>query len=361
MLRGGRAARPLPLSFAQQRLWFLDQLEPGNPAYNLPAAVLLTGPLDRAAFAASLEEVVARHEALRTTFGLRTDGRAGAADRPAGAAAASRGSTSRACRRRRARRRPCGSPPRRRCARSTWRAGRCCAPRCCAWTPRATSLLLTLHHIVGDGWSIGLLVRELAALYPAFAAGLPSPLPPLPVQYADFVLWQRASLRGAELATQLAFWRGALAGAPAVLDLPSDRPRPARASGRGGVAASALAAERAEALRAVGRQAGATPFMTFLAAFYALLHRLTGEDDLVVGTPVANRRRAELEGLIGFFANTLALRARSGPAESRPSPACSPWCARRRSPPTPTRTCRSSAWSKSWRRSGASRARRSSR
>ncbi|HSU84584.1 MAG TPA: amino acid adenylation domain-containing protein, partial [Thermoanaerobaculia bacterium] len=154
-----------------------------------------------------------------------------------------------------------------------------------------------------------LLIRELAALYAAFAAGRPSLLPPLPVQYADFVLWQRASLRGAELATQLAFWRGALAGAPAVLDLPSDRPRPAWASGRGGVAASALSAERAEALRAVGRQAGATPFMTFLAAFYALLHRLTGETDLVVGTPVANRRRPELEGLIGFFANTLALRA----------------------------------------------------
>ena len=131
------------------------------------------------------------------------------------------------------------------------------------------------------------------------------------MQYADFVLWQRASLRGEELANQLGFWRGALAGAPAVLDLPSDRPRPARASGRGGVAASALPTEHAEALRAVGRrQAGATPFMTFLAVFYALLHRLTGETDLVVGTPVANRRRPELEGLIGFFANTLALRAR---------------------------------------------------
>jgi amino acid adenylation domain-containing protein len=130
------------------------------------------------------------------------------------------------------------------------------------------------------------------------------------VQYADFVLWQRDNLRGAELKAQLAFWRGALAGAPAVLDLPSDRPRPARASGRGGVVASALSAERAEALKAVGRQAGATPFMTFLAAFYALLYRLTGETDLVVGTPVANRRRSELEGLIGFFANTLALRAR---------------------------------------------------
>ncbi|HEV7509115.1 MAG TPA: amino acid adenylation domain-containing protein [Thermoanaerobaculia bacterium] len=300
----------LPLSFAQQRLWFLDQLEPGNPAYNLAAAVLLTGPLDRPAFAASLEEVVARHEALRTTFGLADDSNGEPVQRIAPPAPLPLPGIDLA-----------GLPEEAREAEALRLAAEeVMRPFDVARGPllRAALLrldaarhvaLLTLHHMVGDGWSIDLLVRELAALYPAFAAGLPSPLPPLPVQYADFVLWQRASLRGAELATQLAFWRGALAGAPAVLDLPSDRPRPARASGRGGVAASALSAERAEALRAVGRQAGATPFMTFLAAFYALLHRLTGEADLVVGTPVANRRRPELEGLIGFFANTLALRA----------------------------------------------------
>ena len=300
----------LPLSFAQQRLWFLDQLEPGNPAYNLAAAVLLTGPLDRPAFAASLEEVVARHEALRTTFGPADDADGEPVQRIAPPAPLPLPGIDLA-----------GLPEEAREAEALRLAAEeVMRPFDLARGPllRAALLrldaarhvaLLTLHHMVGDGWSIDLLVRELAALYPAFAAGLPSPLPPLPVQYADFVLWQRASLRGAELATQLAFWRGALAGAPAVLDLPSDRPRPARASGRGGVAASALSAERAEALRAVGRQAGATPFMTFLAAFYALLHRLTGETDLVVGTPVANRRRPELEGLIGFFANTLALRA----------------------------------------------------
>ncbi|HEY2736799.1 MAG TPA: condensation domain-containing protein, partial [Thermoanaerobaculia bacterium] len=174
--------------------------------------------------------------------------------------------------------------------------------------------LFTMHHMVGDGWSADLLVRELVALYPALAelaedtAGRPSALPPLPVQYADFVLWQRESLRGAELERQLAFWRGALAGAPAVLDLPADRPRPARASGRGGAVAAELSAEQVDALKALGRRAGATPFMTLLAAFYALLYRLTGEADLVVGTPVANRRRPELEGMIGFFANTLVLR-----------------------------------------------------
>jgi amino acid adenylation domain-containing protein len=303
----------LPLSFAQQRLWFLDQLEPGNPAYNLAAAVLLTGPLDRPAFAASLEEVVARHEALRTTFGLADDADGEPVQRIAPPAPLPLPGIDLA-----------GLPEEAREAEALRLAAEeVMRPFDLARGPllRAALLrldaarhvaLLTLHHMVGDGWSIDLLVRELAALYPALAeapAGLPSPLPPLPVQYADFVLWQRASLRGAELETQLAFWRGALAGAPAVLDLPSDRPRPARASGRGGAVASALSAERAEALKAVGRQAGATPFMTFLAAFYALLHRLTGETDLVVGTPVANRRRPELEGLIGFFANTLALRA----------------------------------------------------
>ncbi len=300
----------LPLSFAQQRLWFLDQLEPGNPAYNLATAVLLTGPLDRPALAASLEDMVARHEALRTTFRLVDDSDEEPVQRIAPPAPLPLPRIDLASLPEEARE----AEALRLAAEEVMR------PFDLARGPllRAALLrldaarhvaLLTLHHMVGDGWSIDLLVRELAELYPAFAACLPSPLPPLPVQYADFVLWQRASLRGAELATQLAFWRGALAGAPAVRPRPSDRPPRARASGRGGVAASALSAERAEALKAVGRQAGATPFMTFLAAFYALLHRLTGETDLVVGTPVANRRRPELEGLIGFFANTLALRA----------------------------------------------------
>jgi amino acid adenylation domain-containing protein len=300
----------LPLSFAQRRLWFLDQLEPGNPAYNLPAAVLLTGPLDRAAFAASLEEVVARHEALRTTFGLADDSDEEPVQRIAPPAPLPLPGIDLAGLEEEARE----AEALRLAAEEAMR------PFDLARGPLLRAALLrldaarhvalfTMHHMVGDGWSTDLLVRELAALYPAFAAGLPSPLPPLPMQYADFVLWQRESLRGAELETQLAFWRGALAGAPSVLDLPSDRPRPARASGRGGVAASALPTEHAEALRAVGRQGGATPFMTFLAAFYALLHRLTGETDLVVGTPVANRRRPELEGLIGFFVNTLTLRA----------------------------------------------------
>jgi amino acid adenylation domain-containing protein len=314
VLRRRAGAEPPPLSFAQRRLWFLEQLDPGNPAYNLPAAILLTGPLDRPALAAALNRIAARHEALRTTFGPADGGRDGepvqhiAPPSPLPFPGIDLS----------------GLPETAREAEAVRLAAvEAMRPFDLARGPLLRAALLrlgsarhvalfTLHHMVGDGWSSDILVRELAALYPALAenaAGRPSPLPPLPVQYADFVLWQRDNLRGAELEAQLAFWRGALAGAPAVLDLPSDRPRPARASSRGGVVASALSAQRAEALKAVGRQASATPFMTFLAAFYALLYRLTGETDLVVGTPVANRRRSELEGLIGFFANTLALRA----------------------------------------------------
>src|SRR5215213_1599628 len=297
VLRRRAGAEPPPLSFAQRRLWFLEQLDPGNPAYNLPAAILLTGPLDRPALAAALNRVAARHEALRTTFGPADGGGDGEpvqhiappAPLPFPGIDLS------------------GLPETAREAEAVrLAAGEMLRPFDLVRGPLLRAALLrldsarhvalfTLHHMVGDGWSSDILVRELAALYPAFVAGRPSPLPPLPVQYADFVLWQRDNLRGAELKAQLAFWRGALAGAPAVLDLPSDRPRPARASGRGGVVASALSAERAEALKGVGRQAGATPFMTFLAAFYALLYRLTGETDLVVGTPIANRRRPELE------------------------------------------------------------------
>ncbi|HKH43278.1 MAG TPA: condensation domain-containing protein, partial [Thermoanaerobaculia bacterium] len=302
---------PVALSFAQRRLWFLDQLDPGNPAYNLPAAILLTGPLDRSAFAAVLEEVAARHEALRTTFGpVEGGGDEEPVQRIAPPSPLPFPGIDLS-----------GLPKTAREAEALQLAAEeAMRPFDLARGPLLRTALLrldaarhvalfTLHHMVGDGWSSDVLVRELAALYPAFVAGRPSPLPPLPVQYADFALWQRDNLRGAELEAQLAFWRGALAGAPAVLDLPSDRPRPARASGRGGVVSAALPTEHAEALRRLGRQAGVTPFMTFLAAFYALLHRLTGEIDLVVGTPVANRRRPELEGLIGFFVNTLALRA----------------------------------------------------
>ena len=311
-----RGGEPVPLSFAQRRLWFLDQLDPGNPAYNLPAAILLTGPLDRPALAAALDGMAARHEALRTTFGPADGGDEEPVQRiappsPLPFPGIDLSGLPETAREAEALRLAAGEMPR---PFDLVRGPLLRAALLRLGAARHVALF-TMHHMVGDGWSADLLVRELAALYPAFALRRPSPLPPLPVQYADFVLWQRGNVRGAALAAQLAFWRGALAGAPAVLDLPSDRPRPARASGRGGAVSAALPTEHAEALRAFGRQAGATPFMTFLAAFYALLHRLTGETDLVVGTPVANRRRPELEGLIGFFVNTLALRAHISEAE----------------------------------------------
>jgi len=307
--RAAGSPSPLPLSFAQRRLWFLDQLEPGDPAYNVPAAVLLTGPLDRAILAAALETVVARHEALRTTFVPGGDGEE-PAQRIAPPAPFPFPGVDLA-----------GLPePVREAEALRLAIDEALRPFDLARGPLLRAVLLRLgadrhvslfthHHMVGDGLSSTLLVREVAALYAAFAAGRPSPLDPLPVQYADYVLWQRENLGGGELERQLAYWRGALAGAPPVLDLPIDRPRPARMSGRGGLAVAELAAEPVEALRALGRSVGATPFMVFLAAFYSLLYRLTGEADLVAGTPIANRRRPELEGLIGFFANTLVLRA----------------------------------------------------
>ncbi len=291
----------LPLSFAQERLWFLHRLAPGSAAYNMPAALRLRGTLDPAALEGTLHEIVRRHEALRTTFpetegaprqrvhpfrsfplpiidlrALRASIRETEAERLARAEAArpfdlARGPLLRA---------------------ALFRLD-----------DRDWMALLGTHHIVSDGWSVGVLVREIAAL----SAG--ALLPALPVQYADFAVWQRGWLQGETLEAQLAFWREALDGAPAVLDLPLDRPRSPE-TGRARVRTAALPPELTGALRDLGRRAGVTLFMVLLAAFQALLHRLTDEDDLVVGSPVGNRTHPALEGLIGFFVNTLALRSR---------------------------------------------------
>ncbi len=295
----------LPLSFAQQRLWFLDQWEPGSPLYNMPAAVGLRGRLDRAALAAALGEITRRHEALRTTFreeagepvqviappapfplplidlqGLPVHRREEAADRLAAAEA----------------RRPfdLGRGPLARAA--LLRLG-----------DEEHTALMTLHHIVSDGWSTGLMVRELGALYTARLAGAPSPLPELAIQYADFAAWQRRRLSGDFLARELAWWRGQLQGLPSALELPVDR-RPAAIGTRGGVRSFALGEPDHAALQGLARDRGATLFMVLLAGFAALLRRYTGEDDLAVGTPVAGRTRVETEPLIGLFVNTLVLR-----------------------------------------------------
>src|SRR6185369_2761993 len=175
--------------------------------------------------------------------------------------------------------------------------------------PREHRALLTLHHIVSDGWSTEVLVREVAALYAAFVSGRPSPLPELPLQYGDYAVWQRRWLTGPLLDRELAYWRRQLAGT-AALELPADRPRPRVASHRGALLPWAVPEPLVAELRALARRSGATLFSTLLAGFQALLLRLSGQDDVSVGTPVAGRSHVEIEGLIGFFVNTLVLRAR---------------------------------------------------
>jgi natural product biosynthesis luciferase-like monooxygenase protein/amino acid adenylation domain-containing protein/non-ribosomal peptide synthase protein (TIGR01720 family) len=299
----------LPLSFVQQRLWFLDQLEPGNPAYNNAAALRLLGPLDAAALSRSLAAVVSRHEALRTTFppDPRAPGRPRVVIAPEPDFSLAIEELA-------------GTPAEREAAVLARAREDARQPFDLARGPllRARLLrlgaadhvvLLAVHHIVSDGWSLGVLVREVGEHYRTFVTGGAPALPALPVQYADYAAWQRRWLAGEALAAELGYWRQALAGAPTVLELPADRPRPAVARPHGRTRWFALPRALTERLRAVSRGEGATLFMTLLAAFDTLLGAMTGRRDLLVGSPVANRGRSELEGLIGFFVNTLALRA----------------------------------------------------
>jgi amino acid adenylation domain-containing protein len=294
------------LSFAQQRLWFLDQLAPGNHFYNIPAAVRLQGRLDVKAFERSLNEVVNRHEVLRTTFPA-VDGQ------PVQSIAPALPFTMPVIDLRE-------FPQDAREARARLIAAEeAQRPFDLAEGPllRARLLrlgdedyvaLLTMHHIVSDGWSMGVLVREVAALYEAYSHGRQSPLEELPIQYADYAAWQREWLSGEVLESQLAYWKERLAGVAPILELPSDHPRPAVQSHRGASQAVALPQSLTEQLKALSQRQGGTLFMTLLAAFQTLLMRYTGRQDVVVGSPIANRGRAEIEGLIGFFVNTLALR-----------------------------------------------------
>jgi amino acid adenylation domain-containing protein len=297
---------PLPLSFAQQRLWFLDQLSPGDSVYNIPHAVVLTGELSVPVLWRSLAEVVRRHEVLRTTFEL-IDGepvaRIGAAEAPAlplvdlGGLGGTAWEEARRLARHEARRS------------FDLRRGPLLRVLVVRFDEVSHALLSTMHHIVSDGWSSGIMIRELSALYGAFLVGRASPLSELPIQYGDFAVWQRQWLSGEVLASQVAYWKDQLSGAPPVLDLPTDRPRPAVRQGRGARELFVLPAEPLESLRALVREQGATLFMGLLTGFVALLERYTGQEDLTVGTPIAGRTRVEAEGLIGFFTNTLVLRA----------------------------------------------------
>ncbi|HEY2294552.1 MAG TPA: amino acid adenylation domain-containing protein, partial [Thermoanaerobaculia bacterium] len=297
---------PPPLSFAQQRLWFLHQLEPASPVYNVPAAIGLRGPLSPAALAAALSEVARRHEALRTRFAAGPDGPVQDVAPPAPVPLPAIDLTALP-----RERRPAEA---RRLARAEALApfdlgrGPLLRARLVRLAGEESLLLLTLHHAVSDGWSLRLLAAELGALYEAGAAGRPSPLPELPVQYGDYAVWQRSWLRGERLEAEIAHWRARLAGAPPVLDLPLDRPRPPVMSDRGAARPVALDADLLPRLRELARRQGVTLFMAGLAAFQALLARITHADDVSVGTPVAGRGQVRTEGLIGFFVNTLVMR-----------------------------------------------------
>ena len=298
---------PLPLSFAQERLWFLEQLDPGGAAYVMAGALRLSGALDAAALEWSLGEVVRRHEALRTTF-RTVDGAAAQVVAGAGGWTLPVEDLSElpdAEREAEARRRVGEEGARG----FDLERGPLFRALLLRLSDDAHVLSVAMHHAVSDEWSVGVLVREMSALYAARLRGEDAALPDLPVQYADFAAWQRGWLRGEALERQLAFWRERLGDAPRAIDLPADRPRPPVWSGRGALHAFCLPAETAERVDALARERGATPFMVLLAAWQLLLARWSGQDTVVVGTPVASRQREETEGLIGFFVNLLALRA----------------------------------------------------
>jgi non-ribosomal peptide synthetase component F len=296
----------VPLSFSQERLWFLDQLQPGQTAYNQPAALRLDGALDVAALEASLTELVRRHEVLRTRFEIVGGEAAQRIDPPAPFRLPVTDLSG-----------PCGGPARggggaaggEEAARPfDLSAGPMLRARLLRLGGEEHVLLATMHHIVSDGWSMSVMTREIGALYAAFAAGAASPLPELALQYADYALWQRSWLDGEAMERQLGYWRERLADAPPVLELPTDRPRPAEPSGRGGEVPFAVPAALTGRLQALARSEGATLYMVLLAAYQAVLSRWSGQDEVVVGSPVAGRSHRALEPLIGFFVNNLAMR-----------------------------------------------------
>ncbi len=300
-------AGDLSLSFAQRRLWFVDQIDGGNAVYNVPSAVRLDGELELPALMSAIDELVRRHEVLRAVFAA-DEGRPRLVIRPAARVPVPVVDLS-------------ALPSARRAA-TVWELA--VAEASTAFdlargplvravllreSPRAHALLLTFHHIVSDGWSIGIVYEEIAALYDAHLAGRRSPLPELPIQYVDFADWQTRWFQGEVVERQIAYWQHQLSGIPALLELPTDRPRPAVMGVRGAHLPITVAAGRVEALQAFARAEGVTLFMVLIAAYKTLLMRYTGERDVCVGIPVAGRSHVEVEELIGFFVNTLALRS----------------------------------------------------
>jgi amino acid adenylation domain-containing protein len=300
-------AGPLPLSYAQERLWFLDQLEPGNAFYNIPMAFRCRGRLDAAVLERAVNEVVRRHASLRTIF-REVDGKPfqeihelgpiGLAHQPLTGFDADQ-------REEAVRQRALAE------ALTPFHLdlGPLVRATLIALAPDDHVLLLTLHHIIADGWSMGVLVREFSVLYRAFIRGEPSPLPDLAIQFADFAVWQRARLDGAKLEAEIEYWVRQLQGVPHVLELPTDFPRPAIQTFRGAARPFHLAPATVQRLKSLGQSADASLFMVLFAAFAVLLGRYTGEEEFLVGSPIANRDQDAIEALIGFFVNTLALRA----------------------------------------------------
>jgi len=295
-----------PLSYAQQRLWFLDQFQPGSSLYNMFLPMTLPGELNIDALQRTLSEIVGRHEILRTLFPVH-QGEAWQQILPASQVELPLTDLSALE----------SSERKRRCqelantvalAPYDLAVGPLFRSHLIRLEPTRHVLVLAMHHIIADGWSLGVLLNELERLYPAFAADATSPLEPLPLQYRDFSTWQRRMLAGAQLQRLVNYWRGQLADFPAILQLPGDKPAPPQPSFRGDTRHLPLDQALSDGIRMLGRRNGATLFMTLLAALGVLLSRATHQERLLVGSPIANRTRKELEGMIGFFTNTLALR-----------------------------------------------------
>jgi amino acid adenylation domain-containing protein/non-ribosomal peptide synthase protein (TIGR01720 family) len=314
-IRPAARTGPIPLSFGQERMWFLNQLTPENPSYNLTGAFHIKGRLDIGAMEQSFNEIIRRHEVLRTTFSMQDERPvqmighfpavqltpiilADGGDVDDGALPD-----------------PKRNPNLRhlivREAETPFdlTEGPLLRLKLLKLSGDEYILLVAMHHIVSDGWSMGIFIREICVCYAAFSSGQPSPLAESPIQYADFAVWQRKNMTPEKLADQFAYWQKQLAGAPPALDLPLDHPRPSILTFKGAAVRFEIGNELTWQLHSLSRQAGTTLFMTLFAAFAVLLHRYSGQEDMVIGVPIANRNRKEIEPLIGFFLNTLALRA----------------------------------------------------
>ncbi len=296
----------IELSFAQQRLWFLDQLEPGSSTYNMPSAVRLSGELNKGALEQSFTEIIRRHESLRTTFATVDGQPVQVISEPRPVIIPVEDLTELDEEDRQAQARSLVTQQ----AQTPFNLaqGPLIRINLLRLAEDEHVLVVVMHHIISDGWSIGVLIRELTALYEAYCAGEPSPLPELGLQYADYAMWQREYLQGSVLEQELGYWRKQLEGAPSVLELPTDHPRPPVQTFRGSSRAITLTEELTRGVREMSRREGVTLFMALLGGFQALMMRYSGQEEIVVGTPIAGRSRVETEGMIGLFVNMLVMR-----------------------------------------------------